>query len=247
MVMPFIFMLLGFFSTKPNVEAALSWQHAHATFYGPGTGGACGYANLNTDGYGFKNTALSTALFKNGAACGGCYEITCDSAKDPQWCIKGRYITVTATNFCPPNSSLPNDKGGWCNPPLQHFDMSTPAFEAIAHYKAGIVPVHYRKIPCTRSGGLRFTVTGKSNFELVLISNVGGTGEISQVWMKASGSNKWESLTRNWGANWQSLSNLHGQSLSFAVHAIDGRSVTALDVIPANWAFGQSFKSKVNF
>ncbi|KDP28368.1 hypothetical protein JCGZ_14139 [Jatropha curcas] len=251
MVMAFIFVTLGFFSTKTNVVSA-SWQQAHATFYGGsdgnGTmGGACGYGNLYTDGIGVKNAALSTALFNDGKACGGCYQITCDFARDPEWCIQGTSITITATNFCPPNYNRPNDKGGWCNPPLPHFDMSQPAFQTIAKYSAGIVPILYTKVQCQRSGGIRFTINGSNYFELVLISNVGGPGEISNVWVKGSKSNNWGIMSRNWGANWQSLGYLNGQSLSFRLQASDGRILTAPDVIPSNWKFGQSFKTNVQF
>ncbi|KAG6554006.1 hypothetical protein Mapa_004923 [Marchantia paleacea] len=241
---------------EPSVEAAGvmrrvapfsvgHWNYAHATFYGDETAqdtmqGACGYGNMYQQGYGTATTALSSTLFNNGFACGRCFEIRCVAS----WaCYLGNPSTiVTATNFCPANWLKPTNNGGWCNPPRQHFDMSKPAFEKIAAWRAGIVPVAYRRVPCSKQGSMEFRIEGNPWWHIVFITNVGGPGDLGEVYIRGSSTKRWVRMSHNWGVGYQVFGGYLGEGLSFMVISSSNfETVMAWNVVPANWQLGQTF------
>lgn len=223
------------------------WGYAHATYYGgadaSGTqGGACGFGNLYSTGYGTNTAALSAALFNSGLSCGSCYELACDP-NGSKYCLPGGpTVTVTATNFCP-HGSL----GGWCDAPKQHFDLAHPMFVSLAREVGGVIPIKYRRVPCVKSGGMRFTINGNPWFLLVLVTNVAGAGDVQHMYIKGSNT-PWEPMSRNWGSMWQFTgdSKMKGQALSFKAVTSDGSVAVSMDAAPGNWQFGQTFEG-VNF
>ena len=140
-------------SSSSSSSSYVEWLSAHATCYTAADstdtlGGACGHS----DGYGVAAaTGLSEALFERGQICGACFELRCaeeESPFDRRWCILGRSVIVTATDFCAPNYGFDADGesgGGRCNPPKQHFVVPLEAFEKIAIWKGGNLPVQYRR------------------------------------------------------------------------------------------------------
>jgi expansin (peptidoglycan-binding protein) len=220
------------------------WKPAHATFYGgrDGSGttaGACGYKDTRAQGYGVQTVAVSTVLFGDGAACGGCYEVRC--VDSPSGCKSdAAVLVVTATDLCPP-------KDQWCKPPREHFDLSMPAFLQIAQEKAGIVPISYRRVACAKQGGIRYTITGNKYFNMVTITNVGGAGDIAAVSVKGSKRVKWTEMKRNWGQVWQTEEDLTCESLTFRVMTSDHRKATSWHVLPADWKFGVTYQASKNF
>jgi hypothetical protein len=69
-------------------------------------------------------------------------------------------------------------------------------------------------------------MAGFEHFQLVLISNVAGTGSIKAVWVKGTGTER-TPMSRNWGANWQPLAALVGQALTFGVTDTAGQAFTS--------------------
>ncbi|CAL9044940.1 expansin-A10 [Musa acuminata AAA Group] len=233
-------------SSSYAAAALTEWRSAHASYYAASDprdtfGGACGYGDLGKSGYGMATAGLSDALFEKGAACGGCYEVRC--VEELRYCLPGTSIVLTATNFCAPNYGLPADAGGICNHPNHHLLMPIQAFEKIAIWKAGVMPIQYRRVKCIREDGVRFTIDGKGFFYTVLISNVAGAGDVTAVKIKGSVTG-WLPMGRTWGQNWHISADLKGQALSFEVTSSDGVTLTSYNVAPKDWDFGKTYVGK---
>uniref|UniRef100_N1QX38 Expansin n=1 Tax=Aegilops tauschii TaxID=37682 RepID=N1QX38_AEGTA len=129
---------------------------------------------------------------------------------------------------------------------LNNAALSTPAWENLAIYRAGIVPILSRRVACQRQGGLRFTISGFNFFELVLVTNIAMSGSIRSMSVKGTNT-AWITMSQNWGANWQCLAGLKGQALSFAITSSGGQYKVFQDVVPAWWLFGQTFSTWQQF
>ncbi|CAH9137790.1 unnamed protein product [Cuscuta epithymum] len=115
--------------------------------------------------------------------------------------------------------------------------MSMPAWLTIGSYRGGIIPVKYKRVPCSpKNGGVRFTITGDNeNYNFVVISNVGGAGSLLSVDVKGSG--EWMKMTRNWGQEWQTNDGKlpANTALSFRITTTDGENLEFTNAVPDNW------------
>ncbi|KAM5583904.1 expansin-A23-like [Rosa sericea] len=226
---------------------------AHASLYGDMQGrgtmeGECGYGDLNKREYNLQTAALSKALFNDGLACGACFAIMCVDDKKGCKPSAGSAV-VTATDYCPPiYTKPPNGTNNWCNPPLKHFKLSMPMFTRIAEEKVGVVPVVYRRVPCAKGGGVKFQLfKGNSNLMRVLLYNVAGAGDVSNVKIKGSIISGWLQMSRIQGQTWEIGTDLQGQSLSFQVTTSDGKMVEFDNAVDKTWQFGETFDGIKNF
>ncbi|KAG5538650.1 hypothetical protein RHGRI_019271 [Rhododendron griersonianum] len=222
-----------------------------ATWYGDpngaGTdGGNCGYGPAVEYAPFYKYiSAGGSSLFKNGEGCGACYKVRCTS--NPA--CSGNPVTVTITDFCPGNCGA------------YQFDLSGTAFGAMAVpgkadqlRSAGKIQIQYERTFCYYKGyTIVFKVDSGSNpfYFATEIEYEDGDGDLNKVELQQAGSNYFAPMQLVFGATWKLQSNtgspLKGPFSIRLTTLSSGKSLTAYNVIPANWRPGQTFRSNVNF
>lgn len=110
-----------------------------------------------------------------------------------------------------------------------------------------IVFAFFCRVPCIRTGGIRFSFQGNGYWLLVFVMNVGGAGDIASMAVKGSRTG-WINMSHNWGASYQAFSSLGGQSLSFQITSYTTKqTIIAYNVAPSNWQVGMTYQANVNF
>ncbi|GER28941.1 expansin B2 [Striga asiatica] len=234
-------------SESINASASTTFTPAVATWYGSptgaGSGGACGFADdVGFPPYNGFISAGNNVLFKSGKGCGSCYQVKCTQHS----ACSGRPITVTITDECP----------GACNNDAVHFDLSGKAFGSLAKFgqenalrQAGRINI---QVKCGYKVGLTFKIDvgSNQNYLAFAVEDENGDGDVGGVEILGSNSGaQWVSMGQSWGATWKAeLANGARGPYSVRLTSIEsGEKVLANKVIPANWAPGQRYRSRVNF
>ncbi|KAH6768667.1 expansin-like A1 [Perilla frutescens var. frutescens] len=202
--------------------------------------GACGYGSLAIGFNDGRIAAAAPSIFKDGAACGACFQIRC---KNEKICSKEGIRTI-ATDRNHDNTT--------------DFVLSSRAFMGMANkgmeqqlLKLGIADVEYKRVPCDyKSKNLAVRVeesSQKPHYLAIKLLYQGGQTEIVAVDVAQVGSSNWGFMSRNHGAIWDTSRVPEGAlQLRFVVTAgYDGKMYWAKSVLPAAWINGHIYDAGI--
>ncbi|CAN0845574.1 Expansin-like A1 [Linum grandiflorum] len=232
---PFLFILLASSATACD---RCTHQSKVGYFSNPNalSNGACGYGSMAVRFNSGFLAAASPSLYKNGAACGACFQIRC---KKPGLC-SSKGTTVIVTDQVTTNKTTTD------------FVLSNRAFMALANpgkaqsiLELGTADVEYKRVPCdlkTKNLAVRVEESSKKpNHLAIKVLYQGGQTEIVGIDVARIGSSNWAFLSRNHGAVWE-MDRVPEGPLHFrfmVTGGFDGKWVwTEKAVLPGDWKVG---------
>lgn len=164
--------------------------------------GACGFGNMSRGDFpAWKAAALSpNSVLLDGASpklgCGVCVKVTCDPSRQLPFspCKAGALpVTVMVVDSCPT-----------CDP--NQINIHASAFQDFL----GPIPkvaVAMERVPCEPKSNVVLKVTeartSSGGFIRVAPQGVAGSGVVSKVEVRPTGSSSWTQATNAYGASWQ--------------------------------------------
>ncbi|KAJ1415045.1 RlpA-like protein, double-psi beta-barrel domain [Sesbania bispinosa] len=219
---------------------------SRASYYGTADGygnprGACGFGDYGRTVNDGSVTAVSAKLWKNGAGCGGCYQVRC---KIPELCdVNGANVVVTDYGEGDRTDFIMSPRG------FSKLGRNQDASDKLKKY--GVVDVEYRRVSCTFKGySITFEINEHSKnpgYFAIVVLYVGGTYDVTAVEMWQKEHYKWEALRRTNGAVFDFANPPKGEiRLRFQVSNSAGvKWVEPNFTIPANWKAGASYSFNI--
>ncbi|WMV34568.1 hypothetical protein MTR67_027953 [Solanum verrucosum] len=236
----FIVLLLPSLCYSNNYVSRVSY---YSTPDGMGTpSGACGYGDYGKDVNSGDVCTASKRLYKNGAACGACYQVRC---KDKDLCSdEGTKVVVTDNGEGHGTDFILSSRG--------YAKMAKQPNMAQHLFAKGVVEVEYRRVSCKYGGGnLMVKVQEHSkhpNYLAVLVMNQGGATDILSVEVFEEETKEWISMRRAYGAVFD-LSNPPSGELKVRFLTSAGAETKWVEsdkaVIPAEWKAGITIETDI--
>ncbi|XP_062075768.1 expansin-like B1 [Humulus lupulus] len=193
--------LLGILVLFPALCAS-TFTASRATYYGSPDGygtrsGACGfgeYGRVVNNGY---VSAVSRALYKDGAGCGACYKVRC---KNPHLCSYDG-VDIVVTDYGE------GDRTDFILGPRAFKKLALPNIDKkLLSY--GVVEVEYKRISCKYPGykdKVTYKINENSNYPYYLalsVLYVSGQNDITAVELWQEDTKQWKPMRKAYGAVW---------------------------------------------